>query len=105
MVDIYERVSKDAQGQPQVTHIFHQGRAFELDTSDYDEYKMADENRLKQMFAEQIRPLAVDLTDKLFNKRWAFLCTDAPVFFTSDKPVIKLHTKRRTFGIGTEGER
>src|SRR6266496_2479107 len=103
MLDIYERVPKNTQGRPQVSHIFQNGKAFELDTSDYEEYKAADENRLKQMFAEQIRPLAVNLTDLLFRKRWAFLCTDAPVFFTSDKPVAKVHPDRRTFGIGTPG--
>ena len=103
IVDIYERVPKDASGRPLVSHIFQDGKAFELDTSDYDAYKTADENRLKQMFAEQIHPLAVKLTDELFNKRWAFLCTDEPVFFTSDRPVVKKHTELRKYGIRTPG--
>ena len=103
MVDLYERMPKDSKGQPMVSHIFEDGKAFELDTSHYDEYKAADENRLKQMFAEQIRPLAMNLTDELFKKRWTFLCTDEPVFFTSDNPVIKQHDELRTFGVRTPG--
>jgi hypothetical protein len=55
------------------------------------------------MFAEQIRPIGRGITELIFKKRWAFLCTDEPVFFTSDKPVIRHHYERKTFGIGTPG--
>jgi hypothetical protein len=103
MVDACEQMPKDEDGLPQISHLIHKGQALKFDTSDYHEYKAADENRLKQMFAEQIQPLAIDLSDKLFKKRWAFLCTESPAFFTSDKPVIKQHTERSTFGIGTPG--
>ncbi|MDR3405707.1 MAG: DUF4238 domain-containing protein [Chthoniobacter sp.] len=103
MVAFYERLPKDAEGRPAVSHIFEGGKAHELDTSDYEEYKAADENRLKQMFAEQIQPSAVKMTDILFAKRWAFLCTDRPIFFTSDKPVMKQHAQLRNFGIRTAG--
>lgn len=101
MVDMYEAAPKGGDGRPLVSHIFQNGKAFELDTSDYEEYKAADANQLKQMFAGQIRPIARNITDLLFKKRWAFLCTDEPVFFTSDKPVIRQHHGRKTFGIGT----
>lgn len=103
MVGMYESVPKGADGLPLVSHIFQDSKAFELDTSDYEEYKAADANQLKQMFAEQIRPIARNITDLVFEKRWAFLCTDKPVFFTSDKPVIRQHHERKTFGIGTPG--
>ena len=103
MVGMYEAAPKGADGRPLVSHIFQDGKPFELDTSDYEEYKAADANRLKQMFADQIRPIARNITDLIFKKRWAFLCTDKPVFFTSDKPVIRQHHERKTFGIGTPG--
>jgi hypothetical protein len=103
MVQMYEAAPKDADGRPLVSHILHDGKPLELDTSDYEEYKTADANRLKQMFAEQIRPIARNITDLIFKKRWAFLCTDEPVFFTSDRPVIRQHYERKTFGIGTPG--
>jgi hypothetical protein len=103
MVQLYETGPKGPDGRPTGTHIFEDGKAIELDTSDYEEYKAADANRLKQMFAEQIRPIARNITDHLFKKRWAFLCTDDPAFFTSDNPVIRQHHERKTFGIGTPG--
>ena len=103
MVQMYEAAPKDADGRPLVSPILHKGKPLELDTSDYEEYKTADANRLKQMFAEQIRPIARNLTDLIFKKRWAFLCTDEPVFFTSDKPVMRHHYERKTFGLGTPG--
>ncbi len=100
-MDDYERLQKDAVGLPLVSHVFEEGTAFEFDASDYDESRAADANQFKQMFAEQIPPLAKEMTDFLLKKRWTFLCTDEPVLFTSDKPVIKQHEHRRTFGIGT----
>jgi hypothetical protein len=103
MVQLYEAVPKGPDGRPSLSHIFQEGKAIELDTSDYEEYKAADANRLKQMFADQIRPIARNITDHIFKKRWAFLCTDQPVFFTSDKPVIQQHCERKTFGVWTPG--
>jgi len=54
MVQMYEAAPKDADGRPLVSHILHDGKPLQLDASDYEEYKNADANRLKQMFAEQI---------------------------------------------------
>jgi hypothetical protein len=103
MVRLYETAPKAPDGRPLVSHIFKDGKATELDPSEYEEYKAADANRLKQMFAHQIRPIARDITDHLFKKRWVFFCTDEPAFFTSDRPVIRQHCERRVFGIGTPG--
>jgi hypothetical protein len=103
LVDAYESVPKDDNGLPQLTHLIVGGRAHEFDTANYDEYKNADENSLKKMFAEQIHPLAVDLSGHLFEKRWIFFCADSPVFFTSDKPVCMNHCERTTFGLRTPG--
>lgn len=101
MVGLYEAVRTASNGRRSISHIVAGGEAIDFDASDYEEYRTADANRLKQMFAEQIRPIARNLTNHLFNKRWAFLCTDSPVFFTSDKPVIQQHPTRNSFGIGT----
>jgi len=103
MVDFYEKEPKDADGRPLISHIIEDGKAYEFDNSNYADYKAADENRLKQVFAEQIHPLAVSMTDVLVKKRWAFLCTDEPAFFTSDRPVIQRHTETHTYGIATPG--
>jgi Protein of unknown function (DUF4238) len=103
IVSIHDRLPKDAKGRPAVSHIFENGEAFEFDNSDYDEFKAADPNRFKQMFAEQIRPVAMKMAEVLFAKRWAFFCTDHPSFFTSDKPVIAQHPVVRKFGVETPG--
>ena len=103
IVDLIEPIPKDSNGQPKIDQIHVRGEVFPFDASSYDEYKAADENRLKQAFAEQIHPLAVQLSENLFSKRWCFLCADTPVFLSSDSPVVKQHTERANFGIGTAG--
>ena len=103
MVELYEQAPKDAKGLPRITHVVEEGKEFPFDTSDYEDYKAADENQIKEMFAAQIRPIAAKLAEELFKKRWVFLCCDKPVFFTSDKPVIQKHPDLQKYGIGTPG--
>jgi hypothetical protein len=103
MVELFEQVPKDSNGIPFINSFIHKGKEYPFDPSGYHEYKAADENRLKEAFAQQILPVAQSLVDDLFSKRWVIFCTDQPAFFTSDRPVKKLHTERHNFGTRTPG--
>jgi len=103
MVEILEQVPKDSEGIPLVDTFIHKGKAYPFDTSGYHEYVAADENRLKEAFADQVLPVAQSIVDDLFNKRWAILCTEQPAFFTSDRPVKTVNTERQVFGTRTPG--
>jgi hypothetical protein len=103
LVNLIEKAPKDERGLPQINHVYRDGQQFPFDTSDYESYKTADDNQMKEMFANQIRPIAAQLSEELFKKRWIFLCCDLPIFFSSDKPVIQQHTGIKKFGVGTPG--
>lgn len=103
MVKLCEQQPKDEKGHPLMSFITDKDEEIPFDTTDYDEYKSADENELKKMFASQILPTAKNLGEILFKKQWSIYCCEKPVFFTSDKPVVQIHPERKTFGVRTPG--
>jgi hypothetical protein len=103
IVDIFEKTPNDASGNPQIPTIIHKGKEFKIDYSDYQKYKAADENYIKQLFTSLIESEAVPLAETLIKKRWVFFCSDKPVFFASDRPVVMRHFERQTYGLGTPG--
>jgi len=103
LLELFEQAPKDSKGRPLISHFIQDGMKHAFDATEYEDYKTADENMIKQIFSEQIRPLAASLAEKLFTKRWVFFVCEQPVFFTSDKPVIQQHTEVRKYGLGTPG--
>jgi hypothetical protein len=86
MIEAYSEISTETGENTGLTHLILNGVAHPFDDSNFEEYRNADNNDMKKMFAEQIHPLAIELSDHLFKKRWIFLFTESPAFFTSDTP-------------------
>ncbi len=103
VVDSHEKSRKDSPGVPRNAPMLHKDEQVKFDTSDFDDFKALDENQLKAMFTGLIDSTAIPLAQVLSQKCWIFFCADAPVFFTSDKPIVKQHDKLKVFGLGTPG--
>jgi hypothetical protein len=103
LVNWCETLAKDSQGRPIMPDYEHQGQRYPFDNSRWEEYRDADENEITKMFTDNIRRSAISLANRLFEKRWAFLCLDEPRLFTSDFPVVVKHPDQKVAGIGTAG--
>lgn len=66
------------------------GRAIELDKSDWPTYRDADKDATKRMWLNNINS-AVWLAKIMMEMRWAVLFSEKPVFITTDNPVIVMH--------------
>jgi hypothetical protein len=66
------------------------GKTYDLDTSDWSQFRDASEDDIKRMWLEQIGS-ATWLAKMLMEMRWSILLSDDPVFITSDNPVFVMH--------------
>ena len=98
-----DRIPKDSLGRPKISHVIRDGKRHEIDVSGWDEFRDADENYIRQMFVENIRPAGVQLSTDLLTKKWSIVVADEPVFATSDRPVYMSHPTATHFGTRTPG--
>jgi hypothetical protein len=103
LVDFYETIPKDKEGNPLVMEIEYRDKTMPFDTLAYREYKNADADDIRRMFVGQIRSNAIWLAESLLKKRWSVVFSETPVFITTDHPVTIAHTERERFGFKTEG--
>jgi Protein of unknown function (DUF4238) len=103
MVAWYETLPRDASGRPIIPDAEYDGRRHTFDNSRWEEYRDEDENGITRMFAEGIEANARALASELLKKRWAFLCLNDPLLFTSDSPLVIKHLELPTSGLGTPG--
>lgn len=68
----------------------HKGQTFALDAGSWPEYRDADEEDLKREWIKHISS-ATWLAEILMEMRWAVICSDEPVFITTDNPVAIQH--------------
>jgi hypothetical protein len=92
MVDLYSALPS----MPDTIEIG--GRDYELDASDWPEFRSAGENDIKRAWLDNIRG-ATWLAEILMKMRWSILLSDQPVFVTSDNPVSVLHPTLKFKGL------
>ncbi|PJZ51546.1 DUF4238 domain-containing protein [Leptospira adleri] len=66
---------------------------YEFDIKDYDLFKNQDQKDLKNSYLTQIKSHTMDLTQELLKKRWSILISEAPLFVTSDNPVLIINDR------------
>ncbi len=74
------------------------GKTFEIDKSDWPSFRDASEEDKKRVWLKEVGS-AAHYAKKLMKMRWSILCSDAPVFITTDNPVIAIHPSLRFRGI------
>jgi hypothetical protein len=94
MLRLYESASKDEQRRPQITSIEIEGTTHDFDNSDWEAYRDATHADIQQNVVDNIRPLTIELTEHLLNKKWAIVVAPHPVFVTSDRPVYSVNSER-----------
>lgn len=103
MVQMYEKAPKRMDGRPDIDVIEINGKMHEIDTSGWDEYRNWNNNDHHRFFARRVHSHAVFLAELFLKKRWSVIYSEKTTFVTSDKPVVKQHQNKETFGFGTEG--
>jgi len=103
LIDMYEKLPKDEDGNPCITNIRVKGKEYEFDNSDYADYKNSSMKEFQKMFIDNIHRQAVPIAEILINKRWAIVVGENEHFITSDKPVIVENGDREIFGLNTKG--
>jgi hypothetical protein len=84
LVAFYERL-------PELPGSFRQGgKTYELDTSDWEKFRKADEEDLKRNWISGVRQ-ATWLAEFFMRMRWAVVLSDKPRFITTDHPVTAIH--------------
>jgi hypothetical protein len=105
MLHLYESAPKDELGRPKVSGFEVKGEFYELDHSDWDDYRNSTEGDVRQSTIEGIKQLTIELTNDIFKKKWAIVVSPHPLFVTSDRPVYLMHPDRQRFGTRTSGTR
>ena len=84
------------------TYIY-KGKEYELDNSDWHEYKNTTDYDHQMFFTSLIESETGAIAELLMEKRWSVVVSEAPVFITTDNPVIAENQEREKFGLGTKG--
>lgn len=66
------------------------GKTYEVDKDSWPSYCNADEDDIKRMWLDEVGS-ATWLAELLIGMRWGILCSEEPVFITTDDPVVVLH--------------
>ena len=103
LVKMYEQAPKKSNGIPNIDCFIHNGKKYEIDSSDWYSYNSWNENDHHAAFASLILKETYAITEILIKKRWSIGLIDAEYLITSDKPVSVQHQSRQIFGIGTLG--
>lgn len=102
MVSVWSQAPKDAKGRP-CGSILYKGKEYEIDNSDWVEYKNSVEYDHKVFFKSMIEADAGEMAELLMKKRWSVVVSDNPVFITTDNPVISENEEQERFGLATKG--
>jgi hypothetical protein len=102
-IEFYDSLPKDHDGNPDIEQIEIGGKVYSIDTTQYDKYRNANEYDFQKMFIDTINSSSIEIAEHLFKKRWSFIISKKPVFFTCDNPVLIENLKQCDFGISTPG--
>ena len=103
LVQMFESLPTDTNGNPFVGSIEYKGREYELDTSNWNEYRNLGKDDHDRFFADFIRSDAIYFANLLRSKRWSIIFSETDLFITSDHPVSLHHMTSEKFGFGTNG--
>jgi hypothetical protein len=84
IVDLYQ----DYSGAAEAVEIG--GKIYPIELTDWPRYRDATEDDIKRMWLSQIND-ATWLAKIMIKMRWAIVCTEEPLFITSDNPVTVMH--------------
>jgi hypothetical protein len=101
MAEITDSMSIDSGSGEYSLQIADQ--TFPIDTKSFQNVPPLDETALTSMFTGLIEDAAIEFAKALLEKQWLLAIADAPVFITSDVPVVMFHRQREKFGYGTKG--
>lgn len=88
---------------PDVSAIEVNGKTYEVDTSEWEDYRKWGKNEHDRFFSEMVPSEAGRIAKALLQKRWSIVFSEVDAFITSDKPVSLSHQDRTVFGFGTPG--
>lgn len=87
-----------AQVDTPPTHVTLGGRRYEVNPSDWPDFKSAGDEEMKSAWNDYVAG-AGDIAPKLLSMRWAVLFCDQPMFVTSDNPVNIIHPSLQFKGL------
>lgn len=102
MAELYHAAPRNDQGKPNISLIGPSGEVLNVDMSDWNKSDDLKEAELRELFASNIRDLGGGVAKDLLDKRWGIICSEEPIFCTSDNPVAIINSER-SFGIKTKG--
>lgn len=102
MLELWKSAPRDSNGRL-FGSIEINGKEYEIDNSDWEQYRTPAEYDHQKSFTSSIRSEAVFIAKLLLEKRWSVVISDAPVFITTDSPVVMENNEKEVYGIGTEG--
>jgi hypothetical protein len=78
------------------------GKIFPFDKDGWPAYRDTGEEEIKRIWLQEVGS-AVFLAKIFLDMRWSIVCSDEPVFITSDNPVTPIHSELRFRGFRNPG--
>lgn len=103
LVQFFQAMPTKRDGSPDVERLEIDGASYPLDTSGWHDYQVWGRNDHHRFFSHLIQSEAVGLAEILMKKRWSVVIAETDTFITTDKPVVKHHMTKPSFGFRTEG--
>jgi|GEM_PF-1234035 len=103
LLDLYTSVPVLADGTPAIGSVQINGKAHDVDTRDWHQYRAWGKNEHDKFFADTLCSEASKLAQLLMRKRWSVIVSETDAFITSDRPVTLQHSTLSKFGFGTQG--
>ena len=88
----FDRLPKDDLGKPQIKKLFYKGKEFDVDLSDWQNFKNGSDNYIKQIFVNTVNKDVMQIAKILLDKAWSIRIFSKPILATSDVPFIMCNT-------------
>jgi len=89
--DLHKQVVAFFDQLPELPDTIEQsGRVLKIDYSDWNDFRNADEEDVKRYWIDRVAAPR-SLAEKFKAMRWSVVFSDAPVFITTDNPVVFIH--------------
>lgn len=106
LIDYYKKLPIDGEEKPNVSYVEINGKKFDFDTSDWNEYSNPTTGYMSKLFVDYIEKIAIHIAEELMNKRWSVIVSDKREFITSDHPLILTNKNSKSIeaiGFGKKG--
>ncbi|WP_345986342.1 DUF4238 domain-containing protein [Sulfurimonas sp. HSL-1656] len=106
MIDFYDSLPKDENGNPMIGSIKTKEGVFEFDSSDWGRYSNPKDYDKQKFFVDTIKSSAIEIAEMLMKKRWSVVFSESEQFITSDNPLIisnRLIGEMGNYGLNTKG--